>query len=301
MPALRVVITGATGQLGIELIQLLEEEDYFEVIGLGRKDMDITDYDQVEKKMVELMPDIIIHTAAYTNVDSAEDDPDTAFLVNGTGTENLAIMASKLKAKLVYISTDYVFSGEINRPISESETPSPISVYGRSKLAGETYIRKNLEQFFIIRTSWVYGLHGNNFVKTMLELSEKRNQIMVVDDQIGSPTYTLDLAKCILLLMVTEKYGIYHVSNEGSCSWYEFAKAIFEEADIDMNVTPCETTEFPRKAPRPKYSVLMETALSANGFPKMRNWRDALAHFFEKFAQNSSDKNNHGKRLAEKN
>ncbi|MFZ0445609.1 MAG: dTDP-4-dehydrorhamnose reductase [Bacillus sp. (in: firmicutes)] len=298
MPALRVVITGAKGQLGSEFIHLLKEEDHFEVIGLGRIDMDITDYDQVEKKMVELSPDIIIHTAAYTNVDSAEDDPDTAYLVNGIGTKNLAIMASRLKAKLVYISTDYVFNGNSHHPISESETPSPLGVYGQTKLAGESYIREHHNQYFIVRTSWVYGIHGRNFVKTMLELSEEKDQIMVVDDQIGSPTYTYDLAQCIVRLMVTEKYGIYHVSNEGSCSWYEFAKAIFEEADIDMNVRPCKTTEFPRKAPRPRYSVLMETALSANGFPKMRNWREALTHFFGIFAQHSSGKND--KSLVEK-
>ncbi|MBM4764478.1 dTDP-4-dehydrorhamnose reductase [Bacillus sp. B15-48] len=284
MSPLKVVVTGAKGQLGTELVSILNEENEVEVVGLSREDLDITDPTQVQKKIYELMPDVVIHAAAYTNVDMAEDVPDTAFLVNGIGTKNLAIAASKLKAKFVFISTDYVFNGDSKKPIGESETPCPLGVYGQTKLAGENYVRKYLGKYFIVRTSWVYGVHGKNFVKTMLKLSDKIDQVMVVDDQIGSPTYTFDLAQCILRLISTDKYGIYHVTNSGSCSWHEFALAIFEEANIEMNVVPCKTDEFPRKAPRPHYSVLNNTALRENGFPQMENWRKALTHFFVRFS-----------------
>jgi dTDP-4-dehydrorhamnose reductase len=293
MPNLKVLITGARGQLGTELVSLFKEVNGVEVVGLGREDLDIIDYNHVKKMMFEFMPDVVIHSAAYTNVDLAEDEPEKAFLVNCIGTKNLAIAASKIKAKLVYISTDYVFNGESNEPIGEEETPSPLNVYGQTKLAGENYVRKHLNEYFIIRTSWIYGEHGKNFVKTMLELAEKRKKIRVVDDQIGCPTYTLDLAQCIIRLISTEKYGIYHVTNSGSCSWYEFAKAIFDETYMDINIVPCKTAEFPRKATRPQYSVLNGTVLGANGFPPMRHWREALAHFFERFEKKTRSNNSH--------
>ncbi|WP_409303481.1 dTDP-4-dehydrorhamnose reductase [Peribacillus sp. SCS-155] len=291
MPAVRIIITGAKGQLGTELLSMLKNESDVEVIGLGREELDITSYNQVKKKMLEIMPDIIIHAAAYTNVDMAEEDSDKAFLVNGIGTRNLAKVSSKIKAKFVYISTDYVFSGSNNEPIEELEAPSPLSVYGQTKLAGEYYVKKNLETFFIVRTSWIYGRYGKNFVKSMLELSEEKGRITVVDDQIGSPTYTVDLAQCIMRLIFTEKYGVYHVTNSGSCSWYEFAKAIFEEANIEVDLVPCKTEEFPRKAPRPCYSVLNDTMLRKNGFPKMRNWRDALKNFLHLFLKDVTEEN----------
>jgi dTDP-4-dehydrorhamnose reductase len=291
MSPLKVVITGAQGQLGIELVSLFKGEKSIEVIGLGRKDLDVTDYNQVLKKIDELMPDIVIHTAAYTDVDFAEEEPDTAFLVNGIGTKNLVMAVSKVGSKFVYLSTDYVFNGKCNKPIDEFETPHPLGVYGQTKLVGENYVKEYLSKFYIVRTSWVFGKHGKNFVKTMLKLSKEKNQIRVVDDQIGSPTYTLDLAQCILRLIFTESYGIYHVTNTGYCSWYEFAKAIFEEVNIAVDLVPCKTTEFQRKAPRPKYSVLKDTQLSVHGLPTMRNWRVALTEFIEETYFNNNHEN----------
>lgn len=281
MPDVKVLITGAKGQMGSELMSALQHMSGMKVYGFGRDELDVTDFTQVKQVLFEIRPDIIIHTAAYTSVDSAEDEPERAYLVNGTGTRNIAIAAAKLHAKLVYISTDYVFNGEHREPISELEKPCPLGVYGKTKLAGEEFVRDFHNRFFIVRTSWIYGEHGRNFVQTMLCLAEGPDDVHVVDDQIGSPTYARDLAHCIARLMMSDKYGIYHVSNIGSCSWYEFAQAVFAEAGIMMKVSPCKTSDFPRKAPRPYYSALQHMALGANGFPPMRHWREALSEFVE--------------------
>jgi dTDP-4-dehydrorhamnose reductase len=221
----------------------------------------------------------IIHAAAYTKVDLAESEPNQAFLINAYGTRNVAVVSEAVGAKLVYISTDYVFDGMATTPYNEFAPTNPLSVYGKSKLAGEQFVRDLHAKFFIVRTSWVYGKHGNNFVKTMLKLAQERDELMVVHDQIGCPTYTVDLANCILELIQTEKYGVYHVSNSGHCSWYEFAKAIFEEAGIKVKVNPCTTKDFPRPAPRPMYSVFEHMALRLNSFKVMPNWRDSLRIF----------------------
>ncbi|EPR26456.1 MULTISPECIES: dTDP-4-dehydrorhamnose reductase [Geobacillus] len=274
---MKVVVTGAKGQLGTDLVHLLADRGY-KVYGYGRDELDITNFEQVKQVISEVNPDVVIHAAAYTKVDLAESEPDQAFLINAYGTRNVVVASEAIGAKLVYVSTDYVFDGTANVPYNEFAPTNPLSVYGKSKLAGEQFVRDLHSKFFIVRTSWVYGKHGNNFVKIMLKLAQERDELMVVHDQIGCPTYTVDLANCILELIQTEKYGIYHVSNSGHCSWYEFAKAIFEEAGIEVKVNPCTTKDFPRPAPRPAYSVLDHMALQLNGFREMREWRVALAH-----------------------
>ncbi|REJ11698.1 MAG: dTDP-4-dehydrorhamnose reductase [Bacillaceae bacterium] len=275
---MKVVVTGAKGQLGTDLVDLLSDRGY-EVYGYGREELDITNFDQVHQVISKVKPDVVIHAAAYTKVDLAESEPDQAFAINSYGTRNVVVVSEKVGAKLVYVSTDYVFDGTANLPYHEFAPTNPLSVYGKSKLAGEQFVRDLHSKFFIVRTSWVYGKHGNNFVKTMLKLSQERDELMVVHDQIGCPTYTVDLANCILELIQTEKYGVYHVSNSGHCSWYEFAKAIFEEAGIEVKVNPCTTKDFPRPAPRPTYSVFEHMALKLNGFSEMRYWREALKEF----------------------
>jgi dTDP-4-dehydrorhamnose reductase len=274
----KVLVTGGHGQLGTELTLMLQEKG-FETFGLGHQDLDITDLDHVRKIFNELKPDVVCHTAAYTAVDKAETDRDGAFLVNAIGTRNIAIAAEEIGAKLVYVSTDYVFNGEKEGAYSEFDFPSPLGVYGQSKYAGEEFVHDFHSKFFITRTSWVYGQYGGNFVKTMLKLAETHDQLNVVNDQRGCPTYTRDLAEKIIELFQTDNYGVYHLSNSGSCTWYEFSKAIFEIKGIDVKVNPCTTEEFPRPAKRPKNSEFEHTALKLNGFEKMNHWRDALAHY----------------------
>jgi len=252
----------------------------FEVHALGREELDVTHEQQVMDVVQSIGPDVLIHTAAYTQVDQAEMDADAAFRVNADGTRNVANAAQSVNAKLVYVSTDYVFDGRGKEPYNEFATPNPLSVYGKSKLEGERFVRKFSSRFFIIRTSWVYGLHGNNFVKTMLRLANERDELTVVHDQVGSPTYTVDLACFLAELVNTERYGVYHASNTGQCSWYEFAKAIFEEAGREeITVRPVTSQQYQRPAPRPAYSVLDHLAIRRCGMKELRHWREALRAF----------------------
>lgn len=274
----RVMVTGGKGQLGKDLVELLKQAGY-EVFPVDREEMDITDFDRCHEVMHCIKPHIVIHTAAYTEVDAAERDREAAFLINAYGTRNVAVVAEQLGAKLVYISTDYVFSGQGKQPRNEFHTVSPINVYGASKLAGESFVKELHSQYFIVRTSWVYGQYGKNFVKTMLSLAMQHKEVSVVDDQIGCPTYTMDLASTIIDLIKTSKYGIYHVSNSGSCSWHEFASAIFELTKSDTLANPVSTEQFPRPAARPSYSVFDHMSLRLNGFNTPRPWKEALADF----------------------
>jgi dTDP-4-dehydrorhamnose reductase len=276
----KILVTGAKGQLGTEMVKLLKDMEY-EVCGYGRAELDITNFEQVKNVIDHIHPNVVIHAAAYTKVDAAECEPDQAFLVNAYGTRNIAVTSERIGAKFVYISTDYVFDGTANVPYNEFAFTNPINVYGESKLAGEQFVRDLHSKFFIIRTSWVYGKHGNNFVKTMLKLAQEQKELFVVDDQIGCPTYVVDLASCIFQLIQTEKYGVYHISNSGHCSWYEFAKAIFEEANVNIVVNPCKTKDYQRPAQRPMYSVLDHMALRLNGFKELRHWREALKEFIK--------------------
>ncbi|RYM00279.1 dTDP-4-dehydrorhamnose reductase [Sporolactobacillus sp. THM7-7] len=276
----KVIVTGGRGQLGTELTRMLENKG-FDTYSFGHRALDITNLNQVRETVQEIKPDAVCHGAAYTAVDQAETDRDNAFLVNAIGTRNVAIAAEEADAKLVYVSTDYVFNGEKAGAYSEFDFPSPLGVYGQSKYAGEQFVRDFHSKFFIARTSWVYGPYGGNFVKTMLRLAKDHDKLKVVNDQKGCPTYTKDLAEKIVELIQTDKYGTYHVSNSGSCTWYEFAKAIFDIKKIDIRIDPCTTEEFPRPAKRPKNSVFEHMALRLNGFDDVRHWKAALEAFLQ--------------------
>lgn len=273
---MKILITGAYGMLGSDLREVLKNQ---ELIVTGSKDLDITDEDKVIEFVCENSPELVINAAAYTAVDDCETHYDDAYAVNALGPKNLAIACNKLDIPLVHISTDYVFDGTKRTPLIEADNLGPQSAYGKTKLAGEEFIQENTDKYFILRTAWLYGLHGNNFVKTMLELAENHDEITVVDDQVGSPTYSFDLAVAITNLLFSDKYGIYHVTNEGECSWYEFAKLIFELSNIDVNVVPVTTEEFPRPAPRPHYSVLNNKKWNSSGFVPMRTYQEALTEY----------------------
>jgi dTDP-4-dehydrorhamnose reductase len=276
---MKVVVTGAKGQLGQDVMKQLQEQSH-EAIGTDRNDLDITNEADVLKFISEAKPDVILHCAAYTNVDAAESDRDTAYQVNAVGTENLAKAAKAVDAKILYISTDYVFDGTATEPYEVDHPTKPLGVYGETKFAGEELLKKHAEKYFIVRTAWVFGIGGNNFVKTMIRLGEERGEVGVVHDQVGSPTYTVDLASLMLEVMKTEKYGTYHATNAGVCSWYEFAVEIFKQAGMNqVKVSPLTTDQFPRPAKRPAYSVLSKQKLEETGFAPLRDWKEALAAY----------------------
>lgn len=281
---MKVLVTGASGQLGRDVVLLLEKEGH-DILACDRDQMDITNQAQCNGVISSYHPEVIIHCAAYTAVDAAETDTDGAYKVNAVGTRNVAVAAEKVGAKLIYISTDYVFDGQSTTPYQEYDDTNPRSVYGKSKRAGEWLVQSLCSKWFVVRTSWVYGLHGNNFVKTMLKLGQEKPKLQVVHDQKGSPTYTVDLALFLIELMGTEMYGIYHASNCGDCTWYEFTQAIFEEAQtvvgvsIQAELEPCTTEQFPRPAPRPVNSVMDHLSIRTNGLTDLRPWREGLRDF----------------------
>ncbi|NEU63221.1 dTDP-4-dehydrorhamnose reductase [Paenibacillus sp. ALJ109b] len=283
---MKVLVTGANGQLGRDMVLLLEKEGHA-VMACGREQLDITDQFQSNDIISTYHPEAVIHCAAYTAVDAAETDVDGAYLINATGTRNIAVAAEQIGAKLIYISTDYVFDGTSDVPYQEYDNTNPQSVYGKSKRAGEMLVQSLSSRWFIVRTSWVYGVYGNNFVKTMLKLGQEKPKLQVVHDQKGSPTYTVDLAHFLIELMSTEKYGVYHASNSGACTWYEFTQAIFEEAkripdiDIQAELEPCITDQFPRPAPRPRNSVMDHLSIRTNGLKDLRAWREGLRDFLK--------------------
>lgn len=286
---MKILVTGSNGLLGYDIVRQLLQLGH-DVISCGRKEMDIEVFDECSKVIEQHLPEIIIHCAAYTAVDNAESHIDQAYQINTVGTMNIAICAKKIKAILVYISTDYVFDGEKQEPYHEFDKPNPVSIYGKTKRAGELIVENLTKSFFIVRTSWVYGLHGNNFVNTMLRLGQEQTNLKVVNDQTGSPTFTCDLAEFISKLIETNNFGIYHASNTGSCTWYQFALAIFEEAyqlgiEIKPYVQPCATTDFLRPALRPKNSRLEHLAILKNGFNEFRPWREALVDFLRQWKQ----------------
>ena len=274
---MKILITGSSGMLGHDLIEILK--DNHELILTSSKTLDITDNNRVIEFICENKPDIVINSAAYTNVDGCEENQETAYSINGDGVRNLAIGCSKIDCPLIHISTDYVFNGENTRPWVEDDEIGPISVYGKSKLKGEEAILEILDKFFIIRTAWLYGINGGNFPKTMLELAKNHSEITVVYDEVGTPTYTPDLAKAISQLIETDYYGIYHITNSGSCSWCEFARYIFEIAGKDVKVIPVTASEFARPAPRPHYSVLENKKWIDNGFEPLRSYKDAIKEY----------------------
>ena len=275
---MKILITGAHGQLGKELIRQMQ--DNYTLFLYDVDTLDITDRHAVEQVVAQDKPDIIINAAAYTNVEKAQEQPQQANVVNAVGAENLARAAKNHQAKLVHISTDYVFDGNAQVPYEEWNTPSPISVYGNSKLWGEKLIEQIGGSYFILRTAWLYG-DGNNFVKTMLRLAKDKDEIFVVADQYGTPTYTKDLVKVIEQLMQTDYYGIYHASNEGSCSWYEFAQVIMKMANQNTRIIPITTDQFSVKATRPQYAVMNNALLNMRGLNTMRPWQEALTDYLK--------------------
>ncbi|WP_028591729.1 dTDP-4-dehydrorhamnose reductase [Paenibacillus massiliensis] len=286
---MKVMVTGAAGQLGTDAVRIFTEQGH-EVLASDRAQLDITDQQQTLDAVTAFKPDAIVHCAAYTAVDAAETDVDGAYRVNAVGTRNLAVAAERVGAKLIYISTDYVFDGQSEQAYHEYDNTNPQSIYGKSKRAGEVHTQTLSSRYFIVRTSWVYGLHGNNFVKTMLKLGQEKPSLQVVHDQKGSPTYTVDLVHFLAELMLTDKYGIYHASGSGACTWYEFTQAIFEEARDIMGLTiqaelhPCTTDQFPRPAHRPANSVMEHLSIRTNGFSDLRPWREALKDFLKELS-----------------
>jgi len=273
---MKILITGAYGMLGSDLRDVLKDH---ELIITGSKDLNITDQEKVIQFILEKSPQIVINAAAYTAVDNCESNYNDAYEVNSNGPKYLAIACNKLGIPLIHVSTDYVFEGNKKNPLVEEDKLGPKTVYGKTKLEGEKFIQDNTKKYFIIRTAWLYGIHAKNFVKTMLNLSKNNKELKVVNDQIGSPTYSYDLAKAIAELLNSDKYGIYHVTNKGECSWYDFAKKIFELSKININVNPVSTEEFPRPAPRPHYSVLSNEKWVNAGFTPMRKYEEALSEY----------------------
>ena len=274
---MKILITGSNGMLGHDLIEVLK--DKHELLLTTSKTLDITDGDSVMDFIVKSNPDIVINSAAYTDVDGCESNPDLAYNVNGEGVKNMALACREVDCPLVHISTDYVFNGQNDRPWVEDDEIGPISIYGKSKLKGEEHIKEILEKYFIVRTAWLYGVNGRNFPRTMLELAQNHSEITVVYDEVGTPTYTPDLAKGISKLIETDYYGTYHLTNSGNCSWCEFARYIFEVADVDVNVIPVTASEFARPAPRPSYSVLENRNWVENGFEPLRNYKEAIKEY----------------------
>ena len=276
---MKILITGSNGMLGHDLINALKERH--DLIPTTSKTLDITDKKQTIDFIRDKKPDIVINSAAYTDVDGCEENQDLAYSVNGDGVRNLALACRDIDCPLVHISTDYVFDGSATEPIREDGEIGPISVYGKSKLEGEEAIQEILDKYFIIRTAWLYGINGRNFPKTMLELAENHPEITVVYDEVGTPTYTPDLAEGISRLIETDYYGIYHLTNSGSCSWCEFARYIFEIAGRDVKVIPVTASEFARPAPRPSYSVLDNSNWIEKGFKPLRSYKDAIKEYIE--------------------
>lgn len=277
---MKVLVTGVKGQLGFDVVNELEKRG-MEAIGVDIDEMDITDAGSVTKVITGAKPDAVIHCAAYTAVDAAEDNEEVCRKVNAEGTQNIAFVCKTLDIKMIYISTDYVFDGEGEKPWEPEDTRNPVSVYGQTKYEGELAVQNTLEKYFIVRIAWVFGINGKNFVKTMLKLAETRDTLTVVNDQFGSPTYTYDLAKLLVDMVQTEKYGIYHATNEGICTWYEFACAIFETAGIKMKVQPVSSAEYAAKAKRPCNSRMSKEKLTEAGFEKLPAWQDALERYIK--------------------
>ena len=283
---MRVLVTGVKGQLGHDVMDELAAKG-IEGIGVDVEEMDITDAAACEKVITEAKPDAVIHCAAYTAVDAAEDNVELCRKVNAEGTRNIAKVCKALDIKMMYISTDYVFNGEGLRPWEPDDHREPLNVYGLTKYEGEIAVEQNLEKYFIVRIAWVFGVNGKNFIKTMLNVGKTHDEVRVVNDQIGTPTYTLDLARLLVDMVETDKYGYYHATNEGGyISWYDFTKEIYAQAGLSTKVTPVTTAEYGiSKAARPFNSRLDKSKLTANGFTPLPTWQDALHRFLKEIGE----------------
>ena len=276
---MRVFVTGVKGQLGYDVMNELEKRG-LTGIGVDIDEMEITDAAACRKVISEAKPDAVIHCAAYTAVDAAEDNVDLCRRVNADGTRNIAEVCHDLDIKMMYISTDYVFDGQGTRPWEPDDERHPLNVYGQTKYEGELAVEELVKKFFTVRIAWVFGVNGKNFIKTMLRLGKERGAVSVVDDQVGSPTYTYDLARLLVDMIQTDKYGRYHATNEGLCSWYEFACEIFKKAGMDqVSVTPVTSEQFPAKAKRPSNSRMSKEKLTEAGFEHLPSWQDALERY----------------------
>ena len=277
---MRILVTGVKGQLGYDVMNELAKRGHTG-IGVDVEEMDITDAAKVEQVIKESEVEAVIHCAAYTAVDAAEDNAELCHKINAEGTENIAKVCKELDLKMIYISTDYVFNGEGTRPWEPDDEREPLNVYGQAKYEGELAVEKYLEKYYIVRIAWVFGVNGKNFIKTMLNLSETHDELSVVNDQIGSPTYTYDLARLLVDMVETDKYGRYHATNEGLCTWYEFATEIFRQAGKEITVHPVTSDQFPSKARRPHNSRMDKSKLTENGFTPLPAWQDALKRYLE--------------------
>lgn len=283
---MKVLVTGFNGQLGFDCVKELNKRGYKDIKGIDISDLDITNKDDLFNYIKSYKPDVIMHNAAYTAVDKAELNYDDCYKVNSLGTKYIAEAAKEINAKMVYISTDYVFDGNKDGIYEINDQTNPLSVYGKTKLLGEGFVKSSLSKYFIVRISWVFGINGNNFIKTMLRLAnEGKKELNVVNDQIGSPTYTADLAVLLCDMIETEKYGTYHATNEGYCSWYDFAKKIFELANKDIVVNPVNTEEYlklvKQQAKRPMNSKMSKLSLVKAGFNRLPSWENALERYLK--------------------
>jgi dTDP-4-dehydrorhamnose reductase len=283
---LKILVTGVKGQLGFDCLRELAKRGYQNVLGIDREQLDITDEKAVEKFIEQYQPDVVMHNAAWTAVDKAEEMPSEVYKVNALGPKYIAEVCHKIHAKMIYISTDYVFDGKGNKFFEVNDNKNGLSVYGKTKSQGEDFVTSSLKEFFIIRISWVFGINGNNFIKTMKKLADNgKKELSVVCDQIGSPTYTLDLSKLMCDMIETEKYGIYHATNEGVTSWAEFAEEIFKDLKQDVVVKHVTTKEYkllvPNQADRPLNSRMSKQSLIDAGFELLPSWQDATKRYIE--------------------
>ena len=283
---MKVLVTGVKGQLGHDVMDELALRG-IEGFGVDVEEMDITDRTACETVISQEKPDAVIHCAAYTAVDAAEDNLELCRKINAEGTRNIARVCKAMDIKMMYISTDYVFNGGGERPWEPDDHREPLNVYGLTKYEGEIAVEQNVQKYFIVRIAWVFGVNGKNFIKTMLRLGKEKGAVSVVNDQIGSPTYTYDLARLLVDMIQTDKYGRSHATNEGLCSWYEFACEIFRQAGMDeVKVTPVDSDGFPAKAKRPSNSRMSKEKLTENGFERLPSWQDALGRYLKALKDN---------------
>ena len=275
---MKILVTGVKGQLGYDVVKALESRGY-QPVGVDREEMDLMNNNMIQNFIMNLKPEAIIHCAAYTAVDQAEEEVEICYQINAEAVKVMAECAKTLDIPMIYISTDYVFDGTKASEYVETDIPNPINVYGASKLKGEQYVQQLLEKFYIVRISWVFGINGNNFIKTMQRLGNEQDQLNIIHDQVGSPTYTADLASLLVDMIETNRYGIYHATNEGYCSWYEFADEIFKQSQLDVMLHPITTDQYKTKAKRPLNSKMSKQKLSDYGFHRLPTWQEALKNY----------------------
>ena len=275
---MKILVTGVKGQLGYDVVKALESRGH-QPVGVDHEEMDLMNNNMIQNFIMNLKPEAIIHCAAYTAVDQAEEEVEICYQINAEAVKVIAECAKTLDIPMIYISTDYVFDGTKASEYVETDIPNPINVYGASKLKGEQYVQQLLEKFYIVRISWVFGINGNNFIKTMQRLGNEQDQLNIIHDQVGSPTYTAHLAPLLVDMIETDQYGIYHATNEEYCSWYEFADEIFKQSQLDVMLHPITTDQYKTKAKRPLNSKMSKQKLSDYGFHRLPTWQEALKNY----------------------